>query len=89
MGAITRGIANNVLGTGEIDATDGVNGVIPASNVNNTSFGSVTALAALSGTITKVASDPGSPTEGQVWYNTTSGDLKFYNGTANKSVQES
>jgi len=79
MGAITRGIANNVLGTGEIDATDGVNGVIPASNVNNTSFGSVTSLPALSGTITTVAGDPPAPSEGQVWYNSVAGALK-YNG---------
>jgi len=89
MGAITRGIANNVLGTGEIDATDGISGAISSSNIDNTSFSAVSSLASLTGTITKVASDPGSPTEGQVWYNTTSGDLKFYNGTANKSVQES
>jgi hypothetical protein len=78
MGAITRGIANNVLGTGEIDATDGVNGVIPASNVNNTSFGSVTALPALAGTITTVAGDPPAPSEGQVWYNSVAGALKYY-----------
>jgi len=78
MGVITRGIANNVLGTGEIDATDGVNGVIPASNVNNTSFGSVTALPALSGTITTVAGDPPAPSEGQVWYNSVDGALKYY-----------
>ena len=78
MGAITRGIANNVLGTGEIDATDGVNGVIPASNVNNTSFGSVTSLPALAGTITTVAGDPPAPSEGQVWYNSVAGALKYY-----------
>jgi hypothetical protein len=78
MGAITRGIANNVLGTGEIDATDGVNGVIPASNVNNTSFGSVTSLPALAGTITTVAGDPPAPSEGQVWYNSVAGALKVY-----------
>ena len=78
MGAITRGIANNVLGTGEIDATDGVNGVIPASNVNNTSFGGVTSLPALAGTITTVAGDPPAPSEGQVWYNSVAGALKFY-----------
>jgi hypothetical protein len=89
MGAITRGIANNVLGSGVIDATDGISGAISSSNIDNTSFSAVTSLASLSGTITKVASDPGSPTEGQVWYNTTSGDLKFYNGTTNKTVEES
>jgi len=33
-----------------------------------------------------LASDPGSPLEGQVWYNTTTGSLKFYNGTATKTV---
>src|SRR6056300_1928943 len=77
MGAITRGIANNVLGTGEIDATDGVSGVVSASNINNTSFGSVTSLPALLGTITTVASDPPAPSDGQVWYNSTDGALKY------------
>lgn len=33
-----------------------------------------------------LASDPGTPTEGQVWYNSTSHLLKFYNGTAVKTV---
>ena len=27
--------------------------------------------------IQKVASDPGSPADGEIWYNTTSGDLKI------------
>ena len=89
MGAITRGIANNVLGSGVIDATDGISGAISSSNIDNTSFSAVSSLTSLTGTITKVASDPGSPTEGQVWYNTTDGNLKFYNGTVNKTVQES
>ena len=89
MGAITRGIANNILASGVLDATDGIAGTIPASNINNASLTGVTSLAALSGTITKVASDPGSPTDGQVWYNTTEGNLKFYNNSVNKVVQES
>src|ERR1700742_2378356 len=29
-----------------------------------------------------LASDPGSPVEGQFWYNSTSKTFKFYNGTA-------
>lgn len=29
-----------------------------------------------------VSSDPGSPTDGQVWYNTTSNDWKGYDGTS-------
>ncbi len=32
--------------------------------------------------IDKLSSDPGSPTEGQIWYNTTSHQLKLYNGTS-------
>ena len=77
MGVITRGIANNVLGTGEIDATDGVSGTLPASKINNTSFSNVTALPALAGTITTVAGDPPAPSEGQVWYNSVAGALKY------------
>jgi hypothetical protein len=33
--------------------------------------------------IQSVASDPSNPTEGQVWYNTTSNTLKGYNGSSN------
>jgi hypothetical protein len=30
-----------------------------------------------------LSSDPGSPTEGQIWYNSTTKKLKYYNGTSN------
>ena len=30
-----------------------------------------------------VSADPSNPTEGQVWYNTTTNTLKGYNGTSN------
>ena len=33
MGARTRGLANNVLTGGKIDATDGVSGVIDEANI--------------------------------------------------------
>ena len=33
--------------------------------------------------ITGVASDPGSPTEGQIWYNTTTHQWVGFNGTSN------
>lgn len=36
-----------------------------------------------------LASDPMSPTAGQIWYNTTSNVLKYYNGTAIKTVTSS
>ena len=36
--------------------------------------------------IQSVASDPANPTEGQVWYNTTTAVLKFYNGSATETV---
>ena len=42
MGARTRGFANNVLTAGKIDASDGLSGVVPKSNVNNTSVAGVT-----------------------------------------------
>jgi len=30
-----------------------------------------------------IAGDPANPVEGQVWFNSTSGTLKGYNGTSN------
>jgi hypothetical protein len=30
-----------------------------------------------------IASDPANPTEGQIWYNSTSNTIKGYNGTSN------
>ena len=39
--------------------------------------------------VTVLTSDPGSPVEGQIWYNTTSHVLKFYNGSVVKTVTAS
>ena len=77
MGSITRGIANNILGSGAVDATDGLSGTIPANNIANASLNNLTAFPpSVSAGIPQVASDPPSPTEGDVWYNTTSYKLK-------------
>jgi hypothetical protein len=86
MGTITRSIANNIVTGGKIDGTDGLNGVIPASNINNNSFSSITALSPSLGlTITSVASDPPAPSEGQMWYNTTTSALKGYQSVVTNS----
>lgn len=77
MGARTRGLANNVLSSGKLDATDAVSGVIPASNIANASLTSATTFGSASGGVPAVASDPPSPAEGDIWYNTTSGQIKF------------
>ena len=78
MGTIKRTFANNVLADGKIDATD-LSGTIPASNIANASVTAVTALpSALGDAIESVATDPVSPSEGQLWYNTTIGVLKVY-----------
>ena len=78
MGTIKRTFANNVLADGKIDATD-LSGTIPASNIANASVTAVTALpSALGDAIESVATDPVSPSEGQLWYNTTIGVLKGY-----------
>jgi hypothetical protein len=77
MGTITRNFANNVLSGGAIDATDGIDGVIPSSNITNSSVTNITALpAAVGETIESIASDPESLSEGQMWYNSTSAILK-------------
>ena len=39
--------------------------------------------------VQSLASDPSSPLTGQIWYNTTSGVLKYYNGSAVKTVTTS
>ena len=77
MGARTRGLANNVLSSGKLDATDAVSGVIPASNIANASLTSATTFGSVSGGVPAVASDPPSPAEGDIWYNSTSGQIKF------------
>jgi hypothetical protein len=78
MGTIKRTFANNVLTDGKIDATD-LSGTIPASNIADTTVSAVTALpSALGDAIESVATDPVSPSEGQLWYNTTIGVLKGY-----------
>ena len=77
MGSITRGIANNILGSGAVDATDGLSGTIPANNIANASLDNLTAFPpSVSAGIPSVASDPPSPTVGDVWYNTTTYKLK-------------
>jgi hypothetical protein len=36
-----------------------------------------------------LSADPSNPTEGQVWYNTTTNKLKGYNGTSNVTFTSS
>ena len=77
MGTITRNFANNILGTGEVDATDGVNGTIPATNVADASLNNVTSLPSSVGyAIKSVASDPPSLNVGEIFYNSTAGAFK-------------
>jgi len=79
MGIITRSIANNIVTGGKLDGTDGLSGVISASNIANDSLTNITALSSsLGDAIESVATDPVSPSEGQLWYNTTIGVLKVY-----------
>src|SRR6056300_1267904 len=77
MGARTRGIANNILSDG-LDATDGLSGALSSSNITNAPVTNVTSTPAIGGGFDKVASDPPSPTEGDIWYNTTSNTVKGY-----------
>jgi hypothetical protein len=81
MGIITRNFANNVLSSGTLDATDGIDGVIPSSNIANASVTNITELPAAIEVIESVATDPGSPDEGEVWYNSTDNVLKVQSAT--------
>jgi hypothetical protein len=77
MGARTRGIANQIL-SGGLDATDGLSGAVSSSNIANSSVTSVSSTPSIGGGFEKVASDPPSPTEGDIWFNTTSNNVKGY-----------
>ena len=39
--------------------------------------------------IQSVAGDPANPTEGQIWYDSTNGRLRGYNGTSNVTITAS
>ena len=76
MGSLKQNLANNILSDGKFDATD-LSGTVPASNVNNDSLTNLTTFSpSLGDTIQSVASDPPSLSEGDFWYNTTTGSLK-------------
>src|SRR5210317_1316992 len=77
MGAITRGIANNILGNGAVDGTDALTGTIPATNIGNPSLANLTTFPpSVDVSIPQVAGDPPAPSEGDVWYNTDTYKLK-------------
>jgi len=77
MGAITRGIANNILGSGAVDGTDGLSGTVPANNVANGSLNNITAFpASVSAGIPSVTSNPSPVSEGDVWYNSAAYKLR-------------
>jgi hypothetical protein len=71
-------ITGYVSGAGTVAVTDTILQAINKLNGN-------TAAATLN-TISRVATDPISPTEGTVWYNTTSHVLKYYDGTTVQTV---
>ena len=76
MGTITRTFANNITTGGKFDATD-LTGTLPASTIADASVTAITDVPALVATTT-VATDPPSPDNGQMWYNTTDRRLKAY-----------
>src|SRR6056300_1458628 len=77
MGARTRGLANNVLSSGKLDATDAISGTIPAGNIANASLTSATTYGSITGGVPQVAGDPTAPAEGDIWYNPNTGTLRF------------
>ena len=77
MGAITRGIANNILGNGAVDGTDALTGTIPATNIGNPSLANLTTFPpSVDAGIPQVAGDPPAPSDGDVWYNTNTYKLR-------------
>ena len=80
MGSIKQNYANNVLSSGKFDATD-LTGTIPNTNINDNSIDNVTSFPAAGSGIPSVASDPPSPSQGDVWYNTTSNAFKYVGAT--------
>ena len=77
MGSITRGIANNILGSGAVDGTDGLSGTVPANNIANASLNNITALPpSVDAGIPSVAGNPPSPSDGDVWYNSNTYKLR-------------
>lgn len=67
-----------VSGAGTVAATDTILQAVNKLNGNT--------VAATLNTISRVASDPVSPTEGTVWYNLTTHLLKYYDGTTVQTV---
>ena len=84
MGSIKQNLANNILSGGKFDATD-LDGTIPNTNINDNSIDNVTSFPAAGSGIPSVASDPPSPSAGDVWYNTTSNAFKYLGATATGS----
>jgi len=77
MGTITRGIANNILGSGAVDGTDGLSGTVPANNIANASLNNLTTFPpSVDAGIPQVAGNPPSPSDGDVWYNTNTYKLR-------------
>lgn len=77
-GVINQLLTGFVSGAGTVSASDSIlsafqkiNGNVAANGLN---------------TISRVTADPSSPTEGTVWYNTTSHLLKYYDGTTVQTV---
>jgi hypothetical protein len=71
--------------TNEITVTNGVGTITLATPqaIATTSSPTFAATTVTNLFIGGVASDPGSPTEGQVWYNTTTHQWIGFNGTSN------
>ena len=77
MGSITRGIANNILGNGAVDGTDGLSGTIPADNIANASLNNLTTFPpSVDAGIPVVSSNPSPVSEGDVWYNSSINKLR-------------
>lgn len=79
MGTLTRSLASNITVDGKI-SSNRLTGKIPASAIDNNSLSNVTEFSNLIlefDRIINLSSDPSPLEEGQIWYNTTSNDVKI------------
>ncbi|MGZ3742557.1 MAG: hypothetical protein ACXWRA_01760, partial [Pseudobdellovibrionaceae bacterium] len=87
-----QGRVTGVTTAAPLDATKlplvggAMTGAITMGGNDITNTGNITMAASKTLGLSNNTTDPGTPTAGQVWYNSTSNTLKYYNGTSVQSL---